>query len=221
MLNSSTASPCRRGTTASARRVVGATFAFSFTLLFALLFTSFPGSSNAHAQVDPNSLAAHDLHQGLLVAADPYTSSTRYKDKFGKRTPYDAGVLSLDVYFRNDGDSPIRVNLSTVRLLMGEPGGQRQKLEPLSPEDVADVVLLKPGKEPSARRLPLPLPGGMPRPPRDKNWQALASVLRASAMTSEIIAPHGTSHGLFYFDVNHQFDWLSNARLEEIGRAHV
>jgi hypothetical protein len=193
-----------------ARRILGLTFAFSCTFLFTLLAKP----PNARAQVDPHSLPAHDLHQGLLVAADPYTSSTRYKDKFGKRTPYDAGVLSLDVYFRNDGDGPIRVNLSTVRLLMGEPGGQRQKLEPLSPEDVADVVLLKPGKEPSARRLPLPLPGGGARPPRDKNWQALASVLRASAMTSEIVAPHSTSHGLFYFDVNHQFDWLSNARLE-------
>ncbi len=167
-----------------------------------------------HAQVDPNSLPAHDVHQGLLIAVDPYISATRYKDKFGKHTPYDSGILALDVYFRNDGSAPIRVNLSTIRLLMGEPGGERQKLEPLSAEDVADLVLLKPPKEPTARRMPLPLPGGAPKSARDKNWQAFASVLRASAMSSEIIAPHGTAHGLFYFDVNHRYDWLSNAQLE-------
>jgi hypothetical protein len=164
-------------------------------------------------QVDPGTLAAHDLHQGLLVAVDAYTSAARYKDKFGKRTPYDSGVLALDVFFRNDGNSPIRVNLGTIRLLIGEPGGTRQKLEPLSSEDVADLVLLKPSKDPATARR-FPLPGTGVKPSRDKNWEAFASVVRSAAMTSEIVAPHGTTHGLFYFDVNHHYDWLSNARLD-------
>jgi hypothetical protein len=164
-------------------------------------------------QIDPATLAAHDLHQGLLVAVDAYTSAARYRDKFGKRTPYDSGVLALDVFFRNDGNSPIRVNLGTIRLLIGEPGGTRQKLEPLSSEDVADLVLLKPAKDPATQRR-FPLPGTGVKPNRDKNWEAFASIVRSAAMTSEIVAPHGTTHGLFYFDVNHHYDWLSNARLD-------
>lgn len=181
-----------------------------FTL--ALLFAAY-GSPPADAQqVEPASLAAHDSHQGLLIAVDPFTAPARYKDKFGKRTPYDAGILALDVYFRNDGAAPIRVNLSTIRLRMGEPGGSRQSLEPLSPDEVADAVLLKPGKEPSPRRFPVP--GTGVKAARDKNWEALASVVRSSAFSTEVIAPHSTAHGLFYFDVNHHYDWLSNARFE-------
>ena len=178
----------------------------------ALLFAAQIAAPASAQQLDPASLPAHDSHQNLLVAVDPFTSAARYKDKFGKRTPYDAGILALDVYFRNDGAAPIRVNLSTIRLRMGEPGGSRQRLEPLSSEEVADAVLLKPGKEPSARRFPIP--GSGVKPARDKNWEALASVVRSSALSTEVIAPHSTAHGLFYFDVNHHYDWLSNARLE-------
>jgi hypothetical protein len=184
--------------------------AFGFAFSCALSFV--PAMARAQ-QIDPGTLAAHDLHQGLLVAVDPYISAVRYKDKFGKRTPYDSGVLALDVFFRNDGNSPIRVNLGTIRLLIGEPGGARQKLEPLSPDDVADLVLLKPSKDPATARR-FPIPGTGVKPSRDKNWEAFASVVRSAAMTSEIVAPHGTSHGLFYFDVNHHYDWLSNARLD-------
>ena len=181
-------------------------------LLLGLLFAAQSVSPASAQQLDPASLPAHDSHQGLLVAVDPFTSAARYKDKFGKRTPYDAGILALDVYFRNDGGVPVRVNLATIRLLMGEPGGSRQHLEPLSSNEVADAVLLKPAKEPSARRFPVP--GSGVKPPRDKNWEAFASVVRSSALSTEVIAPHSTAHGLFYFDVNHHYDWLSNARFE-------
>jgi hypothetical protein len=183
---------------------------FGFVVSCALSYI--PPAARAQ-QIDPGTLAAHDLHQGLLVAVDAYTSAARYKDKFGKRTPYDSGLLALDVFFRNDGNSPIRVNLGTIRLLIGKPGGTRQKLEPLSSEDVADLVLLKPAKDPATARR-FPLPGTGVKPNRDKNWEAFASLVRSAAMTSEIVAPHGTTHGLFYFDVNHHYDWLSNARLD-------
>src|SRR5665213_843421 len=196
------------------RASTGSVAATRSGLMLALLLALWCAPAIGHAQqLDPGALSAHDSHQGLLVAVDAYTSAVRYKDKFGKHTPYDSGILALDVYFRNDGNSPIRVNLGTVRLLIGEPGGARQSLEPLSPEDVADLVLLKPAKEPSSRR-PFPLPGSGVKSARDKNWQAFASVLRSAAMSSEVIAPHGLSHGLFYFDVDRHYDWLSNARFE-------
>src|SRR5713101_6299554 len=57
-------------------------------------------------QQDPASLPARDSHEGLLIAADPYQDATRYKTRFGKKNPYDAGILAIEVYFRNDNDKP-------------------------------------------------------------------------------------------------------------------
>src|SRR5207245_7302349 len=102
------------------------------------------GSAAAHGQTstappktssaDPASLSARDSHQGLLIAADPYTSVNRYKEKFGKHTPYEGGIIAIELFLRNDNESPIRLNLKTMQLLMSAPGESRQRLEPLSPE---------------------------------------------------------------------------------------
>lgn len=169
----------------------------------------------AWAQTDPASLPAHDAHQGLLVALNPYLSAERYKEKFGKRTPYEAGIVALEVFFRNDNDMPLRLDLKTVRLLIGAPGESRQRLDPLSPEDVADRVLLKPSKDPSQQRPRIPLPGSVGRGSRrDKNWEELAATVRSAAMSTDVLPPHGTTHGFFYFDISGRFDWLSNARFD-------
>jgi hypothetical protein len=140
--------------------------------------------------------------------------AARYKDKFGKHTPYEAGILALEIYVRNDNDKPIRVNLSTVSLLFAETGQSRQKLSALSPEDVANRVFSKNPKDPKAQRLPLPLPGGVPRTGRGKEWDELDASLRSAAMSSDVLPPNATVHGFFYFDIDHHYDWLSNARFE-------
>ena len=86
-------------------------------------------------------LPAKDAHQGLLIAVKPDITAESSRAVFGKRTPYDVGLLGLEVYFKNDNDAPIRIDLSTVRLLIGAPGDQRQKLEAASADDVTDLVL--------------------------------------------------------------------------------
>jgi hypothetical protein len=164
-------------------------------------------------QTNPASLPAHDSHQALLVAADPYVSAARYKDKFGKHSPYDAGILALEVYVRNDNDKPIRVNLNTISLLIAEPGQSRQKLAAISPEEVANRVLLKP-KDPKAQRLPLPLPGRLPNTGRGKDWEEFDTLLRSVAMSSDVLPPNATVHGFFYFDIDSHYDWLSHAQFE-------
>jgi len=169
------------------------------------------GTAGALAQTDPASLPARDSHQGLLIAASPYISADRYKEKFGKRTPYDGGILAIELFFRNDNDSPIRVNLKTMQLVIGAPGGSRQRLDPLSPEEVADRVLAKP-KDPSPR-IPIPRVGA-PRSPHDKNWEEFAGTLRSAALATDLLPPHATTHGFVYFDINRHYDWLSNARFD-------
>jgi hypothetical protein len=182
-------------------------------LAFGLSAVLFATCALARAQTNPASLPAHDSHQALLVAADPYVSAVRYKDKFGKHTPYEAGILALEIYVRNDNDKPIRVNLNTVNLLIAEPSQSRQKLAAISPEEVADRVLLKP-KDPKPQRLPLPLPGRVPNTGRGKDWEEFDTILRSVAMSSDVLPPNATVHGFFYFDIDHHYDWLSNARFE-------
>ena len=179
--------------------------------LAAMLFAAAPV---ARAQTNPASLPAHDMHQGILVAADPYVTAARYKEKFGKHTPFEAGILALEIYIRNDNDKPIRVNLNTVSLLIAEPGQSRQKLSAISPEEVADRVLLKHEKEPKPQRLPLPLPGGVPRTGRGKEWDDFQAVLSSAAMSSDVLPPNATVRGFFYFDIDRHYDWVSNARFE-------
>lgn len=168
----------------------------------------------ARGQADPASLPAHDAHQMLLIAANPYTSPEPSKSKFGKHTPLEGGILAVDVYFRNDNDAPIRINLSSVQLRIGQPHFPRQKLDPLSPEEVADRTLLRGNKEPTTSRLPGPLPGAASKSGRGKEWDEFDGALRAAAMSSEVLPPHTTTHGFFYFDVDHHFDWIGDATLD-------
>ncbi len=169
-----------------------------------------PAGAVPNASIDPATLPARDVHQGLLVAVNPYTSAEQYKARFGKRTPYDGGILAIEVFFRNDNDLPIRINLKTMQLLAGAPGEARQHLDALSPEDVADRVMLKP-KDP---RRTLPIPHLSPPPKRDKNWEKFAGNVRAAALATDLIPPHATAHGFVYFDIDRHYDWLTNARFD-------
>jgi hypothetical protein len=160
---------------------------------------------------DTASLPARDSHQGLLIAADPYTSADRYKEKFTKHSPFEGGIIAIELVLRNDNDSPVRINLKTMQLLVGAPGEARQRLDPLSPEEVADRVLAKP-KDPTPR---LPVPRiGAPRSKHDKNWEEFADAVRSAALGTDLLPPHATMRGLVYFDIDRRYDWISNARFE-------
>jgi hypothetical protein len=166
------------------------------------------------AQVDPASLPAHDTHQSVTVAAKPMLTEAAYKTQFGSRTPYEAGILALEAFFRNDNDRSIRLNLETVRLLVSRPGQPLQRIEPLSPEEVADRVLLNAPTDPRRRRFPVPVGGRTGDSNRDKTWQEFVARLRAAGMKSNILGSKATSSGFLYFDMDRRYDWLADARLD-------
>jgi hypothetical protein len=169
--------------------------------------------AQVNTQPDPASLPAHETHQGVTVAVRPLVTEAAYKAQFTGKTPYDAGILALEVFFRNDNDKPIRLKLDTMRLLVERPGQQRQRLEPLSAEGVADRVILQKPSDPRASRLPVPVPR-IPSSNRNKNWQEFAGRMRAAGIPSDIVGPKSTVRGFLYFDVDHHYDWLSDARLD-------
>lgn len=171
------------------------------------------GGSQVRPTVDPASLPAHDTHQGVTVAVRPLMSEASYKAQFTGHTPYEAGILALEVFFRNDNDKPIRLTLASMRLFVDRPGQSLQKIEALSAEDVADRVLLQKPSDPRAPRLPIPL-GGPKTSNRDKSWQEFSARMQAAGIPSDILAPKSTLRGFLFFDVNHHYDWLSDARLD-------
>jgi hypothetical protein len=175
------------------------------------LFLLLPLSTLAQtAPTDPMALQARDSHQDLLIAADPYISADRYKDTFGKHSPYPAGIIAIEVYFRNDNNMPVRLNLNTIRLVISLPGVERQRLEPLSPEEVTDRTLLKANANP---RLPRPFPFPTPGGGKGKAWNEMDTMLRSVAVPSDVLPPIGATHGFLFFDMNHDFEAIRHAHL--------
>ncbi len=153
---------------------------------------------------DPMTLHARDAHQDLTILADPYVKADRYnKDQFGKNSFYAAGIIAIDVYFRNDNNVPIRLNPGTIQLVISVPDHERQRLDALSPEEVADRTLLTANSNIRARR-PFPFPSS-PGGGRSKEWMEMSTTLRSVALGTDVLPPHATTHGFLFFDLNHDF----------------
>src|SRR6267378_9954 len=111
-------------------------------MLYRLLALTLLWPLNASAQTAPiNPLMLHtrDTHQNLTIITDPYITTNRYsKTIFGKVSPYEAGIVAINIYIRNDNDTPIRLNLNTILLMISVPRQDHEKLLPLTAEEVAD-----------------------------------------------------------------------------------
>ena len=155
-----------------------------------------------------------ESHEGMTIGVDPWTQSSRYKEKFGKKSPLTGGVVAIRVSFRNNTDESVKVDLTRMRLTVTIGEDNRQELEPLTAEEVADTVLLKNnGKDPTVRRNPLPIPIGKSAPGRDKNWTELKDACQNAGIPSNVIAAHSSMEGLVYFDIRGEMDLLQTARL--------
>jgi hypothetical protein len=171
------------------------------------------GALGQSAPPDPMSLRTRDAHQGLTIAADPYLNAERYKkDVFGKNSFFVAGIIAIDVYFRNDNNVPVRLNPETIQLVISQPGQERQRLGPLSPEDVADRTLLTANANIRARR-PFPFPGSSSTTGHSKDWTEMTTTLRSVALGTDVLPPHATTHGFLFFDLNHDFGAIRNTHL--------
>src|SRR5277367_2999857 len=58
----------------------------------------------------------HDSHNGVVISAKPCTDPAVAKEKFGKANPLPLGILPVEVFFHNETNQPIRIDLSTVQL---------------------------------------------------------------------------------------------------------
>ncbi len=88
-----------------------------------------------------------------------------------------------------------------------------QALNPLSPEEAADVIMNPGAKDPTKNRKKFPFPAGAPKVGHDKHWAEVEKTMEDAAVQSSIIAPHRAVQGLLYFDLRSQFDLLNSAHL--------
>jgi hypothetical protein len=164
-------------------------------------------------QASSQKTASLESHEGVTLSAQPWTDPALYKGKFAKKTPFSAGILAIQVTFRNDSNESLKINLDRIRLLVTISEDNHQQLEPLSAEDVADLTLKTNGKDPTATRKRIPLPGSKPKTGRGKDWSELERTASDAGVPSSVVAPHSAVQGLLYFDLQGQFDLLSTARL--------
>jgi hypothetical protein len=185
-------------------------------LAFLLLTATASGllAQNSTKASTPMHAAIVDAHEGVTIGVEPWTQASRYKEKFSKKSPFSGGIVAIRLSFRNDNEYGIKVDLQRIRLLVQISEDSRQELVPLSAEDVADTVLLKEnGKDPTAKRIPVPLPVGKPKPYRDANWTALRDACQNAGVPSSVVAAHSTVEGLLYFDLRGEVDLLQTSRL--------
>jgi len=184
--------------------------ALAVALLFvSVLVEAHQGGQTAPASPDPAAWPARDSHQGLLIAADPYITSARSEQKFGKKHPYSVGLLAIDVFLRNDTEAPLRINLDTIELRIAVPGQPRQRLESLTIENVAYRIVLPYGPAPRERRGPIPGVAGGKR----KEIAKVEDSLRYLMLQSDMVGPHNTAHGFVIFDVARHFEDAENSTL--------
>ena len=155
--------------------------------------------------------SALESHEGMTISARPWTDPALYKEKFHKKSPYAAGIVAVQVTFRNDSDDSLKINLERIRLNITLSEDNRQALDPLTSEQAADLIL-KPGAKNIARsRFPIPIGG--PKVGHDKKWVEVEQELREASVKASIVAPRSSLQGLLYFDLQGQFELLNNSRL--------
>jgi hypothetical protein len=166
----------------------------------------------------PNSLQQGTLrtsslesHEGVTISAKPWTQAAQYKEKFPKKSPFAGGVMAVQVAVRNDSEEAVKIALERIRLSFQLDDDNRQELQPMKAEEVADAVLRPAAKDPTkTRRLPLPLPTGGNK---NKEFVELQNAVQNAAVPTSVVAAHSSVQGLLYFGMEGQFDLLRTAHL--------
>jgi hypothetical protein len=156
--------------------------------------------------------ASLETHEGLTISAQPWTDAALYKEKFPKKSPFTAGIVAMQVVFRNDSNESMKVSLDRIRLSFQIDQDNRQEVQALTPAQVADQILKPGAKDPAKSRARIPLPVSVPHN-NDKHWTELEQQAEVAGIPANVIAPHSSVQGLLYFDLQGQFDLLNEARL--------
>ena len=147
----------------------------------------------AHAKTYP----AHEAHndEKVSIAIDPFDLPD--KAKIFKINYQEKGFLPVRVIISNDSETAImlddlKIEFVTVR---------RDKLEPATSDDVyRKVIHLK--RNPSAQRVPLPIPIPRSKDAVSKDAKEAMAELDAAQFTPMPVEPHSLRSGFLFFDIS-------------------
>ena len=151
-----------------------------------------------------------DKHEGVTMSVDAYTKVARGKETFGKANPLAVGILPVEVFFKNDTELPLKLDMETIQLeVHSGGGGKHQDIDWLEPVQVATAVAHPKGpSEPKVRRFPLGVSLS-----KDDRRDKMLEILKPLALNSDIIPPAGSIHGFLFFDVAGQIPAPGDATL--------
>lgn len=167
-----------------------------------------------HAQQrDPASLPAKDSHEKVTIGCDPVTDAERSKKIFGKKHPFDSGLLAIEIIIRNDNDLAIKVDMDAIRLTIEPPDSSRQRLRALTLDDVVSAIVYKETPNPSIQRKRIPKPFPTPGADKSKDYEKVADIIRPLAFEMDLIPPRATVKGFLFFDMARKWELLQYSRL--------
>ncbi len=156
-----------------------------------------------------SSYPSHQTSEKVTIGVKAYFDDEDTKPIFGKKNPYNYGVMPVLVVIQNDSGKTIRVApLQAVWV-----GPNRDRVEATPPKDVR---YLGPVRRPGN----VPLPPGIPKLAGHKNpldtWE-----IDGRAFAAEMLPSGQSASGFFYFQTGYQRGsslYLSGLREAESGR---
>ncbi len=138
------------------------------------------------------SYPAHETNAKVTIGADVYISGDKVRTAFGKRNPYELGVLPILIVVQNDSDKAL--NLDRIKVEYIPPAGGKVAATPAS-----EVRFLNGPNRPEV----MVGPAGTPKIRRKKNpldtWE-----IEGRAFAAKMIPPGESVHGFFYFQTGFQ-----------------
>jgi len=156
------------------------------------------------------SYASHQTSEKVTIGVLPYFNDEDTLPVFGKRNPYNYGVLPVLVVIQNDGPKTIKVQ--SLQAVWVGPNGDKVEATPAK-----DIRYLNPPRRPNS----IPGPPGMPpkvlghKNPLD-TWE-----IEGRAFAAEMLPPGQSGSGFFYFQTGYQRGaslYLSGLREAASGR---
>ena len=150
--------------------------------------------------------AAHDSHDGITIAAEPYDQTEKSKAVFGKYDPLKFGFLPVFVVITNNSKDALRLDNLELQFITG----RRQRLEPTP---AGAVSLRVQGRKAPPGRVGTPgSPLPIPRLPRGYDPHAVGELVDREFVLKMVPAGE-TVGGFFFFQVGFEHDVLAGAGL--------
>jgi hypothetical protein len=150
-----------------------------------------------NGKFQPGKASTYPGHQTLdkiTIAAVPYYTSQQAAEAFGKKNPYQEGILPVLVLLENGTGKTIRADLKAEFVDLSN-----RHVEAMPP---GDVVLFNGVRKPPS--IPGTGPSPIPLPRRNKKGPLNTWEIEGRAFVAKLIPPGEAVHGFVYFNTSYK-----------------